>query len=54
MFALFLVLGTRAHPQGQWPFLISETGLKFLIWTQEEIHIGNPASQDNRAHMKRP
>ena len=48
MFALFPELGTRTRSQDLWPFLISETGLKFLIWTQGEIH---PV---NRAHMKRP
>ena len=34
MFALFLELGARTRPQDLWPFLISETRLKFLIWTQ--------------------
>ena len=28
--ALFLELRTRTHPQDLWPYLISETGLKFL------------------------
>ena len=40
--------------QDLWLFLISETGLKFLIWTQGKIHPGNRASPVNRAHMKRP
>ena len=40
--------------QDLWPFLISETGLKFLIWTQGKIHPGNRASPVNRVHMKRP
>ena len=34
-------------------FLISETGLKFLI-SNQGIHPGNQASPVNRAHMKRP
>ena len=34
MFALFPEFGARIRPQDLWPFLISETGLKFLIWTQ--------------------
>ena len=38
----------------RWPFLISETGLKFLIWIQGKIHPGNRASPVNRADMKRP
>ena len=49
-----LEFGTRARPQDLWPFLISETGLEFLIWTQGKIHPGNRASLVNRAHMKRP
>ena len=36
MFALFPEFGARTRPQDLWPFLISETGLKFLIWTQGE------------------
>ena len=40
--------------QDLWPFLISETRLKFLIWTQSKIHPGNRASPVNRVHMKRP
>ena len=31
MFALFLKFGARTRPRDLWPFLISETGLKFLI-----------------------
>ena len=54
MFALFPEFGARIRPQDLWPFLISETGLKFLIWTQGKIHPGNRASLVNRAHMKRP
>ena len=38
MFALFPEFGARTRPQDLWPFLISETGLKFLIWTQGKIH----------------
>ena len=53
MFALFPKFGARTRTQDLWPFLISETGLKFLIWTQGEIHPGNRASPVNRAHMKR-
>ena len=48
MFALFLELRVRTRPQDLWPFLILETGLKFLIWTQREI------GPDNRAHAKSP
>ena len=54
MFALFPKFGARTRTQDLWPFLISETGLKFLIWTQSKIHPGNRASPVNRAHMKRP
>ena len=54
MFALFPKFGARTRTQDLWPFLISETGLKFLIWTQGKIHPGNRASPVNRAHMKRP
>ena len=50
MSAVFPKFGTRTR----WPLLISETGLKFLIWTQGKIHPGNWASRVNRAHMKRP
>ena len=41
MFALFPEFGARTRPQDLWPFLISETGLKFLIWTQGKIHPSN-------------
>ena len=41
MFALFLEFGTSTHPQNLWPSPISETGPKFLIWTQGELHPGN-------------
>ena len=54
MFALFPEFGARTRSQDLWPFLISETGLNFLIWTQGEIHTGKRASQVNRAHMKSP
>ena len=54
MVVLFPEFGARTRPQDLWPFLISETGLKFLICTQGEIHPGNRASPVNRAHMKRP
>ena len=53
MFALFLVFGARSRPQDLWPFLISETELKFLIWTQGEIPPGSSASPVNRPHVKR-
>ena len=36
------------------PLLISETGLKFLIWTQGEIGQGKRASPVNRARGQRP
>ena len=52
MFALFLEFGARTRSQDLWPFLISETGLKFLIWTQGEIQPGNRASPVNQAHVK--
>ena len=54
MFALFPEFGARTRPQDLWPFLISETGLKFLIWTQGKIYPGNRANPVNRAYMKRP
>ena len=31
MFALFLEFGTRTRLLDLWPFLVSETGLKFLL-----------------------
>ena len=52
--ALFPKFGARTRTQDLWPFLIWETGLKFLIWTQDKIHPGNRASPVNRAHTKRP
>ena len=52
MFALFPKFGARTRTQDLWPFLISETGLKFLIWTQGKIHPGNRASPVNWVHMK--
>ena len=51
MFALFPEFGARTRPQDLWPFLISETGLNFLIWTQGEIHPGNRASPVNRENV---
>ena len=54
MFALFPKIGARTRTQDLWLFLISETGLKFLIWTQGKIHPGNRGSPVNRADMKRP
>ena len=54
MFALFPKFGARTRTHDLWPFLISKTGLKFLIWTQDEIHPGNRASPVNWVHMKRP
>ena len=54
IFALFLIFRARTRPQDLWLFLISETGLKFLIWTQGEIGPGNWASPVNRDNVKRP
>ena len=54
MFALFPEFGARTHPQDLWPFLILETGLKFLICTQGKIHPGNWANPVNRAYMEGP
>ena len=54
MFALFPEFGARTRPQDLWPFLILETGLKFLIWTQGKIHPGNQANPVNRAYMEGP
>ena len=48
MFCLFLRILRQNSSQDLWPFLISETGLKLLLWTQGEIHPGN------RSHMKKP
>ena len=47
MFALFLEFGARTRPKDLWSFLVSETGLKFLIWTQGEVRPGNRASPVN-------
>ena len=52
MFALFLEFGGKTRPQDLWPFLISETGLTFLLRTQGEIHPCNRASPLNRAYVK--
>ena len=38
MFALFRKFDVRTYTQDLSPFLISETGLKFLIWTLGKIH----------------
>lgn len=38
----------RTRSQDLRPFLISETGVKFFMWTQVEI------GPSNRAHVKRP
>ena len=54
MFALFPKFGAKTCPQDLWPFFILQTGLKFLIWAQGEIHPCNWVSPVNRAHMKRP
>ena len=54
MFALFFEFGARIRPQDLWPILISETGLKFLIWTRGEICPVNWARPVNRAHVKSP
>ena len=54
MFALFLQFRARTRPQDLcFFFFISETGLKFLIWTQGETGPDNWASSVNRAHVKR-
>ena len=45
MFALFPEFGARTRPQDLWPFLISEIGLTFLIWTQGKIHQVTEASR---------
>ena len=45
MLTLFLDIGARTRPQDLWPLLISAAGLKFLIWSQGEIH------PSNRAHV---
>ena len=53
MFASFLEFRARTHPQNLRRFLISETGLKFLKWTQGKIDPGNRVSPlVNRAHEK--
>ena len=44
MFASFLEFRAWTHPQNLWRFLISETGLKFLIWTRGKIDPDNRAS----------
>ena len=54
MLALFLKFCTTTRPQDFWPFLVFETGLKFLIWTNGEIGPSNRASPFNRAHVRRP
>ena len=60
MFALFLEFRARTGPRipsdppDLWPFFISATGLKFLIWTQSEIGPRKLAGPFNRAHLKRP
>ena len=51
MFALFPEFGARIRSQDLWPFLISETGLKFLIWTQSEIHPGNLANRPRSTRL---
>ena len=48
MFALFLEFGTTTHAQDLWPFLLSETGLKFLVWTQGEIC---PSNRTDNYHV---
>ena len=50
-FALFLEFCDTTRLR---PILISETVLKFLIWTQGKIAPGNRASQVNRANVKMP
>ena len=46
-FAFFLKFRTRTHLQDLQPYLISETGLKFLISTQGKIDPGSLASPLN-------
>ena len=54
-FAFFLKFCTTTHPQDLQPYLITETGLKFLISTQGEIiGPGSQVSQVNWAHVKKP
>ena len=53
MFASFLEFRAWTHPQNLRRFLISETGLKFLVWTQGKIDPGNQASPPvNTAHER--
>ena len=51
---LFFQFRAKTRPKDLRPFLISETGLSFLIWTQGEIRAGKRASPVDWAHMKRP
>ena len=53
MFAFFLEFRVTTRLR---PFVISETGLKILVWTQKISDIGNGkrTSHVNRAHVKRP
>ena len=46
MFALFSEFGARTRFQDLWPFVISETGLKFLRRTQGKIQPGQPGSYE--------
>lgn len=54
MFALFLKFGATTRHHDLWPFLISETGLRFLIRTQGEIRLDKRVIPVNQAHVKRP
>ena len=55
MFALFLEFRARTRPQDVYVFFfISETGLKFITWTQGESGPDNWANLVNRALVKRP
>ena len=55
MFALFLEFRARTRPRMfMFFFFISETGLKFITWTQGEIGPDNLANLVNRALVKRP
>ena len=54
MFALFLKFGATTRHQDLWPFVTSETGLKFLIWTQGEIRLDKRVIPVNQVHVKRP
>ena len=55
MFSCFLAFPPEAHCQDIRPYLISETELKFPIWTRgENSSRGNRASPASWAHVKKP